>query len=78
MCSHPDHEVTKLPDGQVAETHTFRDDELEAYAAGGFLPAGGVTWAPAASTCVLTVGEVAKMLEDFKRYGPGNSKGGGA
>ncbi|GAB1326985.1 hypothetical protein [Streptomyces sennicomposti] len=27
MCSHPDHEVTTLPDGQVDETHVFTDED---------------------------------------------------
>ncbi len=27
MCSHPDHEVTTLPDGQVAETHIITAEQ---------------------------------------------------
>lgn len=30
MCSHPDHEVTTLPDGQVDETHVFSTEDLQA------------------------------------------------
>jgi hypothetical protein len=26
MCTHPDHEVVTLPDGQVDETHVFTEE----------------------------------------------------
>ncbi|MET7939623.1 hypothetical protein [Streptomyces sp. NPDC005302] len=29
MCSHPDHEVVTLPDGQVDETHVFTDEDWQ-------------------------------------------------
>ncbi|MFF1625549.1 hypothetical protein [Streptomyces sp. NPDC058272] len=28
MCTHPDHEVVTLPDGQVDETHVFTDADM--------------------------------------------------
>jgi len=29
MCSHPDHEVTTLPDGQVVETHVITAEQAD-------------------------------------------------
>lgn len=28
MCSHPEHQVEMLPDGQIAEEHVLTDDEM--------------------------------------------------
>jgi hypothetical protein len=76
MCTHPDHEVVTLPDGQVDETHVTTDADLETFHAGGFLTPGRAQYVTTAATRVLTADEVAAMLEDFKRYGPENFKRG--
>jgi hypothetical protein len=29
VCSHPDHEIVTLPDGQVDETHVFTEEDWQ-------------------------------------------------